>query len=255
MLVALQPEDAAYFSWPTPQPTSQTVGTVLADLMAANGWPGVEAWIASANDIAPTIVGGSKKHGGADLGPTRAKRAWAELGVDGLGLADVAPGADWPIERPPRLTAEMVARLQGWLNDQRYEWSFTGRKTSCYRQIANAFPPPVAEVVGGRIAMALNHEGSVQQGPAEHRPLEHATYAILKAARGFVGINRLERELGGMDAKTILRQIEHLEADFIVEKKRRNGQLAFRLGDFKGFRGQEEHPRHERFAAARGRIS
>ena len=59
--------------------------------MAAHGWPGAAAWARRADRIAPTIVGGSKKHGGADLGPTRAKRAWAELGVDGIGIADAAP--------------------------------------------------------------------------------------------------------------------------------------------------------------------
>ena len=65
--------------------------------MAANGWPGAEEWARRANDIAPTIVGGSKKHGGADLGPTRAKRAWRELGVNALGVADAAPSADDPV--------------------------------------------------------------------------------------------------------------------------------------------------------------
>lgn len=59
--------------------------------MAANGWHGVNEWAKRANKIAPTIVGGSKKHGGPDLGPTRAKRQWRELGVDGMGIADEAP--------------------------------------------------------------------------------------------------------------------------------------------------------------------
>src|SRR5215469_12214771 len=40
--------------------------------MAANGWKGAKAWRKRANEIAPTIVGGSKKHGGPALGPTRA---------------------------------------------------------------------------------------------------------------------------------------------------------------------------------------
>ena len=81
---------------PQPQGTPATVGETLLDLMAANGWRGAAAWAKKANDIAPTIVGGSKKHGGADLGPTRAKRAWRELGVDALGLADAAPSAGRP---------------------------------------------------------------------------------------------------------------------------------------------------------------
>lgn len=68
-----------------------TVGETLVDLMGANGWLGTEEWVDKANKIAPTLVGGSKKHGGPDLGPTRAKRQWSELGVDGMGLADEAP--------------------------------------------------------------------------------------------------------------------------------------------------------------------
>lgn len=48
-------------------------------------------WAKGANKIAPTLVGGSKKHGGPDLGPVRARNAWAELGVDSRGVANAAP--------------------------------------------------------------------------------------------------------------------------------------------------------------------
>lgn len=34
--------------------------------MASAGWPHVDAWVDLACDIAPTIVGGSKKHGQQD---------------------------------------------------------------------------------------------------------------------------------------------------------------------------------------------
>ena len=95
--------------------------------------------------------GGSKKHGGPDLGPTRARAAWAELGVDGLGIADEIPGPDFPAGRRPRLTVAMVARLQGFPED----WTITGRKTAAYRQVGNAFPPPVARALGTAIASAL----------------------------------------------------------------------------------------------------
>ena len=89
VLVALQQADAPWFRWPSPSPRpAATVGETLGDLMAARGWPGAAAWARRADRIAPTIVGGSKKHGGADLGPTRAKHAWAKLGVDGIGVAD-----------------------------------------------------------------------------------------------------------------------------------------------------------------------
>ena len=100
-------------------------------------------------------MGVSKKHGGAALGPTRAKQAWAELGVDGLGLADQAPAASADPALRPRLTCEMVTRLQGWRDE--WGWRFSGLKTARYRQIGNAFPPPVAEAVGGAIRRALEH--------------------------------------------------------------------------------------------------
>ncbi len=72
--VALRPDDADTFLWPDEEPCRDTVGDTLIDLMSANGWPGALSWSHRANAIAPTIVGGSKKHGGPDLGPTRAKR-------------------------------------------------------------------------------------------------------------------------------------------------------------------------------------
>jgi DNA (cytosine-5)-methyltransferase 1 len=117
--------------------------------MASNGWKGAREWSRNANRIAPTLVGGSKKHGGPDLGPTRARRAWAELGVDGLGIADQAPEKDFT--GMPRLTVQMAARIQGFSD----EWIITGKKTAAYRQVGNAFPPPVAEAVGRSIMKCL----------------------------------------------------------------------------------------------------
>lgn len=45
-----------------------TVGEVLGHPMASGGWEGAEDWALKANTIAPTLVGGSKKHGGATWG-------------------------------------------------------------------------------------------------------------------------------------------------------------------------------------------
>ncbi|WP_434992158.1 DNA cytosine methyltransferase [Arthrobacter sp. Ld5] len=151
ILVAMKRRKFRKFSWPSTQGTPPTVGNVLLPLMRSGGWEGAEAWAAGANYIAPTVVGGSKKHGGADLGPTRAKAAWLQLGVDGKGIANEVPGADTPIDHIPRLTNEMVAWVQGFPP----EWQFAGRKTSVYRQIGNAFPPPVAFAIGSSIAHAL----------------------------------------------------------------------------------------------------
>ena len=150
MIVAIKSERRDHFHWPEPLARrAKTVGETLADLMAANDWAGTRSWAARANDIAPTIVGGSKKHGGPDLGPTRARAAWRTLGVDGIGIADAAPMPDFV--GMPRLTVRMVARLQGFPDD----WAISGRKTAAYRQVGNAFPPPMARAVGEKIFQAL----------------------------------------------------------------------------------------------------
>ena len=143
------------FTFPevSPQDTP-TVGEAIYDLISARGWKSASEWKTKANKIAPTIVGGSKKHGGPDLGPTRAKAAWAELSVDGKGIADSAPAPDFI--GMPRLTPRMLARLQGFPD----YWNFGSRKTSACRMIGNAFPPPVAMKVGLQIKKVLDYECS-----------------------------------------------------------------------------------------------
>ncbi|RII19717.1 Modification methylase HpaII [Streptomyces sp. YIM 130001] len=109
--------------------------------------------------VGPTLVGGSRKHGGADLGPTRAKRAWEAMGVDATGVAnDSGPGTvpdrDLFRKAGPMLTVEQAALIQGFPRG----WEFQGKKTARYRQVGNAFPPPVAEAVGRAIAAVLRPE-------------------------------------------------------------------------------------------------
>lgn len=151
VLVAMRPTYFRRFRWPVPGSPPPTVGEAVGDLMASREWPGAFAWRARAARIAPTIVGGSHKHGGPDLGPSRAKREWKAMGVDAMGVSDLPPSADFPVDGLPKLTVPMVARIQGFPD----EWQFTGRKTAAYRQVGNAFPPPVARAVGESIAAAL----------------------------------------------------------------------------------------------------
>ncbi len=161
ILVALKHEYADTFSWPKPLPGSTPkVGEALYEEMSRNGWEKAREWSLKANDIAPTLVGGSKKHGGPDLGPTRARNAWAQLGVDGRGIAEEAPMPGF--EGTPRLTVKMAAILQGFPS----EWEFAGRKTPAYRQVGNAFPPPVAKAVGESIARAILSGESDKRGVA-----------------------------------------------------------------------------------------
>lgn len=158
ILIAMRPEYADFFRWPAPlKEAAPTVGETLYDLMAERGWAGAADWRDGANEIAPTVVGGSKKHGGPDLGPTRAKAKWRSLGVDGMGIANEAPGSDVSPQTLPRLTVRMVARLQSFPDT----WEFSGKKTASYRQIGNAFPPLVAQAVATAVWSAL--QGSVQQ--------------------------------------------------------------------------------------------
>jgi len=151
ILVGLREPYSANFRWPTPFDRKISVGDALYDLMASRKWAGAKSWRRMADGIAPTLVGGSKKHGGPDLGPTRAREQWKLLGVDGLGIADLPPAEDFPAEKLPRLTVRMAARIQGFPDD----WEFCGAKTSAYRQVGNAFPAPVAFQVGTAIREAL----------------------------------------------------------------------------------------------------
>ncbi|MEV5817007.1 DNA cytosine methyltransferase [Streptomyces mutabilis] len=176
-------DDAPGFSWPVRLDGEEaTVARALEKTMEErckpfwdkNRWgkpakPGertgqkvFEDWLedaekaAAANrGVAPTLVGGSRKHGGADLGPTRAKRAWEALGVNAMGLANdpevCDPERDLFRDAGPMLTVEQAAIIQGFPRG----WKFQGKKTARYRQVGNAFPPPVAEAVGRAIAAVL----------------------------------------------------------------------------------------------------
>lgn len=152
VIIGIRKDQYGAFAYPEDRSDSaKTVGETLYDLMAENKWEGAKRWAAQASRIAPTLVGGSKKHGGPDLGPTRARKAWAELGVDGRGIADTAPAPGF--EGMPRLTSRMMARIQGFPDT----WTFGSRKTVACRMIGNAFPPPVAKAVGEQIKECLAH--------------------------------------------------------------------------------------------------
>ncbi|MFE7013094.1 DUF6339 family protein [Streptomyces sp. NPDC057651] len=151
-LVALQEPYFSRFCWPEPDEVPPpTVGQALGPSMSAHGWPGAGRWIKGADRLAPALVGGSDRRGGADLGPTGSKKAWAALGVNGSSLADELPDSDFPADSQPRLTIDQAAAIQAIPQD----WRFFGGKTSRYRQIGHAMPPPVAAAVGHAIATAL----------------------------------------------------------------------------------------------------
>lgn len=153
VIVGIRRDLSGTFQYPAPlEGKTPTVGDALLDLMKANGWKGANEWAKGAAKIAPTVVGGSKKHGGPDLGPVRARRAWSELGIDGLGVANEAPSEDF--QGTPRLTPRMLARIQGFPDN----WQFAPGKTKACRMIGNAFPPPVAKAVGMQIRKVLEEK-------------------------------------------------------------------------------------------------
>ena len=66
------------------------------------------------------------------------------------------PDADF--KGAPKLTVTMAAKLQGFPET----WEFMGGKTAAYRQVGNAFPPPVACEVATKVRKCLEGTGSAQ---------------------------------------------------------------------------------------------
>jgi len=266
VLVALLPEYAEYFEWPEKNKAEPpTVGELLRDLMAKGDWSEdrLDEWVQQANKIAPTIVGGSKRHGGADLGPTRAKAAWEAMGVDGKGVADDPPGPTNPRVKGvkhPMLTVEMVARIQGWYGEEFEEWEFLGRKTSKYRQIGNAFPPPVAKALGVAIRKALRKEGSKRTLVENTNAVLDPVYKVLATSSRPLTVEQMVAQLAKtkhpLDQPEVERHLNHLGHDFeLIQTPRSNGDVAYSLGNFKAFLGQEDHLRHDLFNKHRAKIS
>ncbi|MBF6466685.1 DNA (cytosine-5-)-methyltransferase [Nocardia beijingensis] len=265
VLIAMQHRYFNSFKWPVPYGKAPTVGETLRDIMRRKkvfeSEDDLDAWVKLANGPAPTIVGGSKKHGGADLGPTRAKLAWKEMGVDGHGLHD----DDKPYSRNdrsitalgPKLTPEMVARLQGW-DEGEFRWEFEGRKTAKYRQIGNAFPPPVAKALGAAIADALDAKRSHSSASqiAAIKSAVDPIYRVLRDSGDYMTVADIANKSEAyMNELEIARRIDMLSRDFEIEEKEHNGLVLYRLGGFRAFTGQQDHSRHESFEKNRSRIS
>ncbi|MET7284336.1 DNA cytosine methyltransferase [Streptomyces sp. NPDC005573] len=158
VLVAVKRQWAGSFRPPRPTarvPTS--VGEALSPSMRSRGWPDADRWAALAAGVAPTLVGGSKTHGGPDFGPSGTKAKWRRMGVYTKSFGNEPPDADFKWdpslddEGLVRITVDQTALLQGFPED----WHFAGGKTARYRQIGNAAPPAVGEALGRAVAGAL----------------------------------------------------------------------------------------------------
>jgi DNA (cytosine-5)-methyltransferase 1 len=159
VLVAVKHQWAGHFR--PPRPTVQehvSVGEALAPSMRSRGWSDADRWAAQAISVAPTLVGGSKTHGGPDFGPSGTKAKWLRMGVYTKSFGNKPPGPDFTWdpslgdEGLVRITVEQAALLQGFPE----AWRISGLKTARYRQIGHATPPPVGESLGQAVAEALN---------------------------------------------------------------------------------------------------
>ncbi|WP_329228200.1 DNA (cytosine-5-)-methyltransferase [Streptomyces canus] len=158
-MIAMHPKDLACFLWPEPDTGPYpTLGQTLYESMSSDGWPEAQEWATHASEPAPLIMGGATGRGGADLGASRAKAIWERWGVYGGSIGDSVPGPGFRLNRDveprfglPKLTVDQVALLQGFSPD----WKILGRKTSAYRQISQATPPPIAAALGRQVAKAL----------------------------------------------------------------------------------------------------
>jgi DNA (cytosine-5)-methyltransferase 1 len=163
----------------------------------------------------------------------------------------------------------MVTRLQGWRDE--WGWRFSGLKTARYRQIGNAFPPPVAEAVGWAIRRALEHAGAPETGPEIGPEIDtepagpvagfatlpipgDPVFGVLRGRDDFLTARQIAG-LARLSPAAVLEHLRHLGGDFELEIAEEGDGPAYRLGPFRAFLGQRDHARHQRFAAGRATIS
>ncbi|MET7430642.1 DNA cytosine methyltransferase [Streptomyces flaveolus] len=164
ILAAVKRQWASAFRPPRPTVHEHlSVGEALAPSMRSRGWPDADRWAAQAGVVAPTLVGGSKTHGGPDFGPRGTKAKWRRMGVYTKSFGNEPPGPDFTWDPSlgddglVQITVDQTALLQGFPES----WEITGRKTARYRQIGHATPPPVGEALGRAVAEALDGEPTV----------------------------------------------------------------------------------------------
>lgn len=158
ILVALKPEYFDNFVFPgAVEHERVSLRDAIYDIMSEGGWPGAGKWYEqSADRPSYTIVGGSKKAGGARIETGLRSRAdWENtFRINARSLAYEPPSESDPEDMLPRMTIPMAARVQGFPDD----WHFVGSKTSQFRQVGNAFPPQASHAVGEAVAAALRGE-------------------------------------------------------------------------------------------------
>lgn len=126
-----------------------TVAEALDPYLRSRGFDPTPDLLKRMNRVAPTIIGGSLRKQSSDLGQANTRAEWEEMGLVGKRWGHVAPGHDLVGDILP--TNAMMARLQGFT----FDWPFQGKPRDVNRQVANAFPTPVAFRLGLAVAEAL----------------------------------------------------------------------------------------------------
>jgi DNA (cytosine-5)-methyltransferase 1 len=165
LIVGLRKEYAGLLRMPPAFPARRaTLGDVLGDLMAANGWRGAKDWAKARREQAVLDKYGSVVGIGA-LAPTletsqgtrrdNSNAVWLGKGIDPKKLSTEAPTDDEGSAEGflPGLTPRMRARLQDLPDD----WQFAGGKASVVKQIGNAVPPRLAQAAGLALFAAIRN--------------------------------------------------------------------------------------------------
>lgn len=144
------------FSWPTPLfGYAERPWTAVASLnghFTSKGWEPSEGFMAAMDRATPTLTGGSDRKQGIDFGQRKSALVWGQMGFVQTRIGDEPPAPDH--EGPVEATNAMLATLQSFP----FDWPWQGDKKDIFRQIANAFPAPVAMHLGCAIASALTGE-------------------------------------------------------------------------------------------------
>ncbi|TAZ83279.1 DNA (cytosine-5-)-methyltransferase [Rhizobium ruizarguesonis] len=164
MIVGFRKDSAGVFRMPPkfPPQLAKNMGDVLADLMGANGWSGVDDWVRTMRERPEFDRSGEQIGVGALSDTIRGYQGSAQQGEarralkNGVSYAPPAKAAPTKEEASregfvPGLTNRMRARLQDFPD----EWEFSGGLGAVADQIGNAVAPGVAKAVGLAMFSAL----------------------------------------------------------------------------------------------------
>lgn len=126
-----------------------TMAVALESYLRSRGFDPTPELIERMQQVAPTVIGGSLQKQSSDLGQEKTRKEWIEMGFVGKRWGVAAPGHEHVGDVMP--TNEMMALLQAFPSG----WPFQGKPRDVNRQIANAFPTPVAFRLGLAVAEAL----------------------------------------------------------------------------------------------------